>query len=47
MRRARSVDLIPLNPDIDKTLRRLRRERNQQELQEATMMEDEGDGGAI
>lgn len=44
MRRARSGDLVPLDPDIDKTLRRLRRERNQQE---ATMMGDEGDGGVV
>ncbi len=47
MRRSRSVDLVPLDPDIEKTLRKLRKERQQRDLQEVIVMGEQGNGDAV
>ena len=45
MRRTRSLDLVPIDLDIDKTLRRLKRERKQRDLHKVFVMGEEVDGG--
>ncbi|KAL5580496.1 hypothetical protein UlMin_012938 [Ulmus minor] len=47
MRRTRSLDLVPIDLDIDRTLRRLRRERKQIDLHEVPVMGEEGGGDAV
>ncbi|KAL5565345.1 hypothetical protein UlMin_028509 [Ulmus minor] len=46
MRRTRSLDIVPIDLDIDKTLRRLRRERREIELHRVPIMAEEVEGGA-
>ena len=38
MRRTRSLDLVPIDLDIEKTLRRLRRERKEIDLHKVPVM---------
>ena len=45
MRHTRSLDLVPIDLDIDKTLRRLNRERKQRIIQEISAMGEENNGG--
>ena len=47
MRRTRSLDLVPIDLDIDKTLRRLRRKCKQIDLHEVPVMGEEGGGDAV
>ena len=44
MRRTRSLELVPIDLDIDKTLRRLNRERKQSILEEESAMAEENNG---
>ena len=45
MSRTRSLDLVPIDLDIDKTLGRLNRERKQRTIQEISTMREENNGG--
>ena len=45
MRRTRSLDLVPIDLDIEKLLRRLNRESKQQAIQEVSAMGEENNGG--
>ena len=45
MRRTRSLDLVPIDLDIDKILCRLKRERKQRDLHEIVVMGEEVEGG--
>ena len=45
MKHTRSLDLVPIDLDIDKTLRRLNQERKQQAIQEVSAMGEENNGG--
>ena len=47
MRRTRSLDVVPIDLDIDRTLRRLRRERKQIDLHEVPVMGEEVGGDAV
>jgi len=47
MRRTRSLDLVLIDLDIDRTLRRLRRERKQIDLHKVPVMGEEGGGDAV
>ena len=47
MRRTRSLDLVPIDLDIDRTLRRLRRERKEINLHEVPVMGEKGGGDAV
>ena len=47
MRHTRSLDLVPIDLDIDRTLRRLRRERKQIDLHEVPVMGEEGGRDAV
>ena len=47
MRRTRSLDLVPIDLDIEKTLRKLRRERRETELHRVPIMAEDGEGGAV
>ena len=44
MRRTRSLELVPIDFDIDRTLRRLNRERKQLVLEEESVMGEEING---
>ena len=44
MRRTRSLELVPIDLDIDKTLRRLNRERKQSILEEESVVAEENNG---
>ena len=44
MRRTRSLNLVPIDLDINKTLRKLNRKRKQQVIQEVPAMGDENHG---
>ena len=47
MRRTRSLDIVPIDLDIDRTLRRLRRERRETELHRVPIMAEDGEGGVV
>ncbi|KAL5569891.1 hypothetical protein UlMin_026466 [Ulmus minor] len=47
MRRTRSLDVVSIDLDIDRTLRRLRRERKEIDLHEVPVMGEEGGGDAV
>ncbi|KAL5570304.1 hypothetical protein UlMin_026879 [Ulmus minor] len=47
MRRTRSLDVVPINLDIDRTLRRLRRERKETDLHRVPIMAEDGGGNAV
>ena len=47
MRRTRSLDLVPIDLDIEKTLRRLRRERKEIDLHKVPVIGEEGGGDAV
>ena len=47
MRRTRSLDVVPIDLDIDRTLRRLRRERKEIDLHEVPVMGEEGGRDAV
>ncbi|KAL5573845.1 hypothetical protein UlMin_023442 [Ulmus minor] len=47
MRRTRSLDIVPIDLDIDRTLRRLRRERKEIDLHKVPVMGEEGGGDAV
>ena len=45
MRHTRSLDLVPIDLDIGKTLRRLKKECKQRDLHKVSVMGEEVDGG--
>ena len=47
MRRTRSLDIVPIDLDIDRTLHRLRRERREIELHRVPIMAEEVEGDAV
>ena len=47
MGRTRSLDLVPIDLDIDRTLRRHRRECKQIDLHEVPVMGEEGGGDVV
>ncbi|KAL5566422.1 hypothetical protein UlMin_029586 [Ulmus minor] len=47
MRRIRSLDVVPIDLDIDRTLRRLRRERKEIDLHKVPIMAEKGGGDAV
>ena len=47
MRRTRSLDVVPIDLDIDRTLRRLKREHKEIDLHRVPIMAEEGGGDAV